>query len=99
MRAFFARVLSIVVLLAATESDLWADAPFATLMQKVPEGANVLVGINVEQILKSDFARSHDSQRKLTEGFAQRSILIPPDATQFVMVAQYDLEHLNRLWE
>ncbi len=67
-------------------------------MQKVPEGANALVAINVEQILQSDFARSRGSRQKLADAFAERSILIPPDATQFVMAAQFDLEHFTQLW-
>jgi hypothetical protein len=74
-------------------------APFEALMQKVPDGANVIVVINVEQILQSDYARGHGSQKKLAEAFEQRSILIPPDATQFVLAAQYDVEHFTRLWQ
>ena len=74
-------------------------APFEALMQKVPDGANVIVVVNVEQILQSDFARSHGSQKKLAEAFAERTILIPPDATQFLMAAQYDVEHFKRLWQ
>src|SRR5262245_41824527 len=76
-----------------------AAQPFEALMQKVPEGANLLVVINVEQILQSDFARSHDSKQKLSDAFAQRLILIPPDATQFVMAAQFDVEHGRPAWE
>lgn len=74
-------------------------APFETLMQKLPAGANVLVVVNVEQILKSEFARVHDSQKKLTEAFAERSILIPPHATQFVLAAQYDLDRRTQIWQ
>jgi hypothetical protein len=93
------RALAIVLVGIALNSPLSSAAPIEELMKKVPEGANVLVVFNVEQILKSEFARSHDSQRKLADAFAQRSILIPPDATQFVMAAQYDLEHFTRTWE
>ncbi|HEY2827109.1 MAG TPA: hypothetical protein VGJ04_05865 [Pirellulales bacterium] len=99
MSVAFLRIFPVFVLGIALSSPLRAAAPFEELMQKVPEGANVLVVFNVEQILQSEFARSHDSQRKLADAFAQRSILIPPDATQFVMAAQYDLEHFTRMWE
>jgi hypothetical protein len=99
MSISYRRILPTLVLGFAISSTLCAAAPFEELMWKVPEGANVLVVFNVEQILQSDFARSRDSQRKLAEAFAQRSILIPPDATQFVMAAQYDLEHFTPTWQ
>jgi hypothetical protein len=81
----------------------WANqlvaAPFELLVRKVPEGANAIVLVNVEQILRSEFARTHDSKQKLEQAFAERALLIPPDATQFVLAAQFDLEHFTRIWE
>jgi hypothetical protein len=74
-------------------------APFESLVRKVPEGANAIVLVNVQQILGSEFARSHDSKQKLADAFAERALLIPPDATQFVLAAQFDLEHFTRIWE
>ena len=91
--------LAVIAFGIALSPRLYAAAPFETLLQKVPEGPNVLVVINVEQVLQSDYARSHDTQKKLAGAFEQRSILIPPDTTQFVMAAQYDLEHFTRTWE
>jgi hypothetical protein len=93
------RSLLVALLAVAVCSISQAAQPFEALMQKVPEGANVLVVINVEQILQSDFARVHDSKQKLADAFAQRSILIPPDAKQFVMASQLDLEHARPIWE
>jgi hypothetical protein len=49
--------------------------------------------------LGSEFARSHNSRQKLADAFAERALLIPPDATQFVLAAQFDLEHFTRVWE
>jgi hypothetical protein len=99
MDRWLPRMLQGVLLGIALCSPLCAAEPFEKLMEKVPEGANVLVVFNVEQILQSDFARAHNSQQKLADAFAQRSILIPPDAKQFVMAAQYDLEHFKQEWE
>src|SRR4051812_41506947 len=78
---------SFVLLLLLTSAPTQAQSPaaFDTLMKKVPDGANVIVLFNVEQILKSTYAMVNNSQAKLEESFAQRGILIPPDATQFVM--------------
>ncbi len=98
MRFLHPRLFLAPLLAIALCSQLHAAAPFESLMQKVPEGANVLVAFNVEQILNSGFARAHNSQQKLAEAFAQRAILIPPDATQFVMAAQFDLEHFKQVW-
>jgi hypothetical protein len=86
------------LLLAAVPASAQSPAAFEPLMKKVPDGANVLVIFNVEQILKSTYAMVHNSEEKLKESFAQRGILIPPDATQFVMAEQYDLEHLRLNW-
>lgn len=99
MRTLSLRALAVIGFGIALGPRLYAAAPFETLLQKVPEGANVLMVVNVEQVLQSDYARSHDTQKKLAEAFEQRSILIPPNATQFVTVAQYDLEHFTRTWE
>jgi hypothetical protein len=78
---------------------VYAAAPFEEMLQRTPTGANVLMIANVEQILRSEFARQHQSATKLADAFAERLILIPPDATQFVLVAEFDIEHLSRVWE
>jgi hypothetical protein len=88
--------LALGVLSIANES---AGAPFDTLMRKVPDGANCLVLVNVAQILDSEFARSHGSQQKLAAAFEERSVLIPPNATRFVLAAELDLERQSRKWE
>jgi hypothetical protein len=99
MRIPLLHTLALLFTTVALWQPLEAAQPFEALMQKVPEGANLLVVINVEQILNSDFARAHDSKQKLSDAFAQRLILIPPDATQFVMAAQFDVEHGRPAWE
>jgi len=73
-------------------------ATFDALMQKAPHGANVMVLVNVAQILGSDYARAHDSRERLAAAFEQRSLLIPPHATLFVLAAEFDLERREQLW-
>jgi len=68
-------------------------------MHKGPDGANVRVLINVEKILNSEFARSHDAEKHLADAFEERSMLIPPRATRFVLAGQFDLERQTRVWE
>ena len=53
----------------------------------------------LSKYLQSEFAHSRGSQKKLAEAFEERTILIPPEDIQFVMAAQYDLEHFKRLWQ
>jgi len=74
-------------------------APFDDLMQKLPDGANVLVLVNVEQILASPFAREHDAKKRLNEAFEERSLLIPPNAARFVLAGAIDVERRKRTWE
>ncbi|MCC7084994.1 MAG: hypothetical protein IT427_08305 [Pirellulales bacterium] len=99
MRTLCTSTVAIATWAAILGCGVAVATPFESLVHKVPEGANVLVLVNVEQILNSPFARSHDSKQNLADAFAARAILIPPDATQFVLAAQFDLEHFTRLWE
>lgn len=92
-------LLSLFFSLAVCLNHQLLAAPFDSLVRKVPEGANAIMLVNVQQILQSEYARSHDSKQKLAEAFEQKSLLIPPDATQFVLAAQFDLEHFTRIWE
>jgi hypothetical protein len=91
--------IAFVLTLAACCGSQLVAAPFESLVRKVPEGANAIVLVNVEQILQSEFARSHNSKQKLAEAFEEKALLIPPSATQFVLAAQFDLEHFTRIWE
>ncbi|MDZ4782817.1 MAG: hypothetical protein SGJ19_21425 [Planctomycetia bacterium] len=74
-------------------------ATFEELLKKSPEGANVAIVVNVAQIMQSEYAKSQGTAEKLAEAFQEREIMIPPNATQFVMVSQLDLERHRPIWE
>ncbi len=72
---------------------------FEELLKKTPNGANVVMVVNVAQIMESDYAKSHGTAEKLATAFEEREILIPPHAARFVMASQVDLERHQTLWE
>jgi len=74
-------------------------ATFEELLGKSPDGANMAIVVNVAQIMQSDYAKTHDTAEKLAAAFAEREIMIPPQASQFVMVSQIDLERHKPIWE
>lgn len=88
-----------VALLILAAASVCTAGTFEDLLKKTPSGANVLMVVNVEQILASDFAKSRDSAEKMEKAFEEREILIPPNAKHFAMAAQIDLERHSTIWE
>lgn len=94
MRCFAA----VVAMLAMTAGTATAGT-FEELLNKAPAGANMVMVVNVEQILASDYAKQHDTAEKLATAFEDREILIPPTAKRFAMAAQVDMATRRTEWE
>ncbi len=74
-------------------------AEFGDLLERVPPGANVIMLIDVEQLLRSPLAKAEGSKKAYAEKYHATPILLPPDAKRFVMAAYLPLPDVQPVWE
>ena len=75
------------------------QAQLAGLLHRVPPRANAIVVLNMEKILESPLAQKENWRLQREKIHAAGLTMIPPDANQFVMAAQLDLEFMHPAWE
>ncbi len=64
------------------------------------ETANASVVIDVEAIHASPIAVSQGWRQRLTQGYIEKAIWLPPDASKMMMVSHLDLQaNLNPVWK
>ena len=71
---------------------------FETLVRHLPEDANTLVLFNVEEILASPLAEKEGWRERLENMYSSGLILVPPQANQFVIASQMDIELMEPHW-
>src|SRR5262245_21755139 len=86
--------ISIGALRSASAADEFID-----LLKRVPDSANALVVVNVQQILKSPLATREKTRDKLAALFESDGIMLPPNARNFILAAEYDFERRAPNWE
>ncbi len=92
-----ARGLGLLCLLGAIPANV--QAQFAGLLARVPPRANAIVVLNMEKILDSPLAQKENWRLQREKIYAAGLTMLPPDANQFVMAAQMDLEFMQPAWE
>ncbi len=95
-------ILILATLLLATISLPTSNAQaetFEELLLHVPAEANTLVVLNMDKILASMPAQSGDWRQKLADLSETTSILLPPSAKQFLLAADFDIEHMAPRWQ
>lgn len=91
--------LALTVVLLAANSCPAASLP-AEWERLFLETANVSVVIDVEAIHASPIAISQGWRQKLTQGYIEKAVWLPPDASKMMMVSHLDLaSNLNPVWK
>jgi hypothetical protein len=99
MRLCRTLVLGLLGLVLSGWLTLEAFAQFGSLTARVPSGANAIVVLNVEKILASPLATQQNWREKQENAAAAGVTILPPDARQFVMAADMDIEFMQPVWE
>jgi hypothetical protein len=76
-----------------------ASAEFKSLLGRIPSDANALVLIDAEGMLNSPLGVREGWKVKLANAYAQKPLIIPPDASRVVMAALIDPGDMETIWE
>lgn len=96
----FLMVGSFLVGFGANTSDSPAlAAEIKGLLQRVPQGANALVVINSEAILKTPMAEKNGWRKKRASAYAESPIHLSPDLKRMMLASQFDIRGGSAAWE
>ena len=76
-----------------------AEAQFGGLLPRVPPRANAIVVVNVDKILESPLSQKENWDGDRQQAHASGLTMIPLDADQLVMAAQFDYDFMQPTWE
>ncbi len=93
------RLASTVTLASVVFSVSAGFGQFDDLVQKVPSSANSIFLLNVEKVLASPAAAKNNWKDKVQEAYVTGVTILPPQASQVVLSASFDLESTHTLWE
>ncbi len=81
----------------------WPDhdacGDFPELLQRIPDQANAIILVNVDRVFQSEIAQRDNWRQKYSDEFAANPLLLPPNATQFVMAAELEFPQMVPNWE
>jgi hypothetical protein len=94
------RLAIFTVLLCAASSASTSAATFQDLAKVIPDEANALVLMDVEQILATPLAQKQGWARKLESAYVERPVVLPPEAKKLALGAILTREDdLRPVWE
>jgi hypothetical protein len=76
-----------------------APAQFDGLLNRVPSSANALVLVNVEKVFDSSAAKEGGWKDKLIAVHKSGLTILPPQAKQAVLSAEFDLDMMTPIWQ
>jgi hypothetical protein len=77
-----------------------AAETFGSLAARIPNEANALVLIDVEQTMAAPLAREQGWARKLEMAYVERPVFLPPEAKKLVLAAALQPDHdFQATWE
>jgi hypothetical protein len=76
-----------------------AQAQFGDLADRVPDGANTIVMIDVERLLQSPIAKREGWSNRHQALFEAGLLMVPPRATQFLASAKLKYDTLTPEWQ
>ncbi len=88
-----------VLALMALASGRVAAAQVDHLVRRLPDRPNVVVILDVEKVFQSPMAETERWRETHLKAFEQGMIMVPPEATRFVLASQLDLETMEPIWE
>jgi hypothetical protein len=75
-------------------------APFDDLLAKIPEAANTLVLIDVDNTLATPLAKEQGWAKRLEKAYMERPVYLPPEAKKLVLAATLSpAQDFLPLWE
>jgi hypothetical protein len=93
-------VIGLVTTYAGLQAGMAWAAPFDTLLTRVPDGANVVVMIDVKATLAAPVAEKNGWGKTLELNNVDRPIFLPPEANKLVMASMLRSgDDFTRLWE
>ena len=93
------RLSSLVVLCFIAGRPAVSLAQFEELVDKVPASANSIFLLNVDKVLASPAAAKNNWKERAQEAYTSGVTILPPQASQAVLSASFDLESTHTLWE
>ncbi len=75
-----------------------ATAQFRELLSKAPKSANAVVLLNVAKAVDSPMGIREGWKKKIEKSFQAGLVRVPPQATNYVVASQLDLEFLEPIW-
>ena len=75
------------------------QAEYEALIRRLPEGANAVVLIDVEQLLKSPLGKKENWREKHESQFQSGLLMVPPQTEQLVMAAHLDPQFMQTTWQ
>lgn len=74
-------------------------AQFGNLTNYLPNDANAIALVNVEQLQQTALAKQEGWHEKLEQAFQSGMVTVPPDAKKCVFAARLDFETKQPLWQ
>ena len=91
---------AVIALVGCVASQAAAAETFESLAVRIPEGANALVMIDVEQTMKAPLAVDQGWARKLEAAYVERPVFLPPEAKKLLLGANFRIdEGFTNTWE
>jgi len=69
------------------------------IVNRVPSGANAIAYINVDSLLNSKLGQQEKWRDQMSDAYATRPIMVPPDATHVLMASWIEPVGVNPIWE
>ena len=76
-----------------------ATAQYASLVARVPRGANTIVILDVQRLLDSPLAKQQNWRDKQERAAEAGITMVAPTAQQFLMASHLDYEFMQPVWE
>ena len=74
-------------------------AQFAELAARVPDGANAIFVIDVDQIMRSPLATNQGWSAKQQAMYEAGLLMVPPEASQLLAATKLDFETMQPEWQ
>ena len=74
-------------------------AQFTDLAARVPDGANAIFLIDVDQLMRSSMATQEDWRNQKQAMYDSGLLMVPPEASQVLAAAKFDFETVSPVWQ
>jgi hypothetical protein len=76
-----------------------AAAQFNDLVRRVPDRPNTVMMLDVARAYSSPMSEKEQWRGKMLKAFESGMIMVPPNASRFVLASQLDLDAMQPIWE